>query len=366
MGFDRYIFFMYFAKTNYGKRQKMKKVVIKKPGGYSRLVIEETADVKPKKGEVLIETRACGVNFADCVIRMGLYRSAKEFVGWPITPGFEVSGVIAALGEGVELFSIGQQVIAITLFGGYTTHLVVSADQVFPMPEFLSFAEAAAIPTVFLTAYYALSALAHSKKGDRILVHSAGGGVGSALVQLGNLIGCRTTGVVGAAHKVEYVKSLGARNIIDKSSQNLWKEVEKVEPGGFDAIFDANGAESLKEDYRHLDLGGKLVIYGFHTMFSKGRGRPNWLKMLWYYLRTPRFNPLQMTNDNHSIMAFNLSYFLKKKSLLQQDVGVLLKWFQEGELKPPIVTTYPFENVIEAQRDLESGQTVGKLVLTSP
>ncbi len=342
----------------------MRKVVIDKPGSYDQLKIKEFPNPKPGKGQILIETRACGVNFADCLVRMGVYQSAKEFVGWPITPGFEVTGIVSELGEGVTKFKPGQKVIAITLFGGYASHIVVSEDQVFLLPDFLSFAEGASLPAVYLTAYYALFELAYPRKNNVLLVHSAAGGVGSTLVQFGKLAGCRVIGVVGASHKVDYVKSLGADAVIDKSSQNLWREAERLAPEGFDIILDANGAETLREDYKHLSSGGKIVVYGFHTMFSKNRGTPNWFKLFWEYLKTPRFNPLYMTSDNHSILAFNLSYLMKKKEILNEDIGIMLKWIQEGKVIPPIIKTYPLEQVAEAHRDLESGQTIGKLILT--
>lgn len=343
----------------------MKKIVIEKAGNYDRLQLQEFPTPKPGKGEILIETRACGVNFADCAVRMGLYRSAKEFVGWPITPGFEVSGIVTEVGEGVTKFAPGQKVIAITLFGGYSSYLVVPEDQVYPLPASLDFAAGAAIPAVFLTAYYALFELAHPRKGSIILVHSAAGGVGSTLVQFGKLAGCRVIGVVGASHKVDYVKSLGADAVIDKSSQDLWQEAKRLAPDGYDIILDANGVETLRQSYQHLCFGGKLVVYGFHTMFSKGRGTPNWFKLLWDYWRTPKFNPLSMTNDNHSVLAFNLSYLFKKKEILQEGLSVMLKWLEEGKAIPPKVSTYPLEKASEAHRALESGKTIGKLVLTT-
>lgn len=341
----------------------MKNIVIEKPGSYDRLAIKEYSTPNPGKGEVLIETRACGVNFADCVIRMGLYSSAKEFVGWPITPGFEVTGVVVGVGEGVTRFSLGQKVVAVTLFGGYTSHLVVPEDQILPLLDNLDFYQGAAIPAVSLTAYYALFQLAHPREGSTLLVHSAAGGVGTFLVQMGKIAGCHVIGVVGSPEKVEYVKSLGADAVIDKSSQNLWVEAKKLVPCGYDIILDANGVETLQKSYDHLCAGGKLVIYGFHSMFSKGRGRPNWFKLLWDYWRTPRFNPLYMTKDNHSILAFNLSYMFSKKGILNESLKAIFKWIQEGKLVPPVVKVYPLEKVAQAHRDLESGKTIGKLVL---
>lgn len=344
----------------------MKKIVIQKPGNYNQLRMVECPNPTPGPTEILVETHAAGVNFADCLVRMGVYQSAKEFVGWPITPGFEVSGIVRAVGEGITKFKVGQRVMALTLFNGYSTHVLAHEDKTFLLPEGIDFATGAAIPTIFLTAYYALFELGHPRKGSKILVHSAAGGVGSSLVQLAKIAGCYTVGVVGSSQKVDYVKKLGADVVIDKSTQKLWDEIRKTDPDGFDIILDANGIETLRESYNHLNLGGKLIIYGFHTMFSKGLGRPNWFKLIWDYLRTPRFNPLKMTNDNHSVMAFNLSYMLEKKEILLEAMSTLLSWIEEKKIQPPLVKTYQLEHVADAQRDLESGKTIGKLVLVMP
>ena len=184
-------------------------------------------------------------------------------------------------------------------------------------------------------------------------------------MQLAKIAGCFVIGVVGSSHKVEYVKSLGADAVIAKSSQNLWKEIERIAPKGCDIILDANGYETLKKSYEHLSLGGKLVVYGFHSMFTKGRGKPNWFKLFWDYLLTPRFNPLFMTSENRSVLAFNLSYLMKKKKLLEEMVAIILKWVQEGKIAPPVIKSYAFEDVARAHSDLELGNTIGKLVLVT-
>ena len=342
----------------------MKKVVIEKAGGYEQLKLQEFPDSVPGKGEVLIETKACGVNFADCLVRMGVYASARDLVGWPITPGFEVTGVITEVGKDVTKFKAGQEVIAVTRFGGYTTHLCVSEDYVFPMPRSLNFQSAVGIPAVFLTAYYALFELAHVRKNDKILVHSAAGGVGGALVQLGRIAECQVIGVVGSTHKVEAVKNFGASGVIDKSRQDLWAEAERFAPDGYDVVLDANGVQTLRQSYEHLGVGGgKLVVYGFHTMFTKGRGTPNYFKIVWDYLRTPRFDPLNMTTHNRSVLAFNLSYLFDKKELFQEAMTTILKLVEEKKIIPPPIKTYWLDDVGDAHFDLESGRTVGKLIL---
>jgi NADPH:quinone reductase-like Zn-dependent oxidoreductase len=179
----------------------MKKVVIHKPGGYRQLAIEQHPDPVPGPDEVLIAVSAIGVNYADCVTRMGLYASAKHYVGYPITPGFEVSGLVLKCGTQVTDLQEGAAVIAVTRFNGYASRLCVDRSQVFTKPQDLSFAMAAALPTVSLTAWYALQQAAHVQAGETLLVHSAAGGVGSMLVQMGKILGSRVVAVVGATSR---------------------------------------------------------------------------------------------------------------------------------------------------------------------
>ncbi len=341
----------------------MKKVVIDGPGGYDRLRLEDCADPKPAAGEVRIAVKHIGVNYADCVIRMGLYESAKKLVGWPITPGFEVTGVVDAVGQGVGDLKPGDAVLALTLFNGYASALVVPRAQVFAIPRGVDSAQAAGIPTVFLTAWFALHELAHVRKGERVLIHSAAGGVGTAAVQLASHAGARVTAVVGAAHKRKLPKELGAHQVIDKSGEDLWRAAERIAPEGYDVILDANGVSTLGGSYGHLAPLGRLVVYGFHSMMPKVGGRPNYLKLARDYLRTPRFNPLKLTADNRSVLAFNLSFVSRRTDLLVPAMENILRGFSEGWLKPPPVKRYPLAEVARAHADLESGQTIGKLVL---
>ncbi|MEZ4379815.1 MAG: medium chain dehydrogenase/reductase family protein [Nannocystaceae bacterium] len=343
----------------------MRKVVIHRPGAYERLRLEEHPEPTPGAGEVRICVAAIGVNYADCVVRMGLYASAKKYVGWPITPGFEVSGIVDAVGEGVDLGLIGAKVVGVTRFGGYATSVVVPAAQVFPIPAPLSLVQAAGLPTTFLTAHFAIHELAHPRPGATILVHSAAGGVGSSLVQIGKIAGCRVIGVVGATHKVAAAQALGADAVIDKSREALWEAARRHAPRGYEVICDANGVATLRDSFDHLAPTGKLVIYGFHTMLPRRGGKPKWLRLALAYLRTPRFSPLDLTGQNRSLMGFNLSYLFDRRDLLAASMREILGLVVRGELRSPAVTTYPMRAVAEAHRALESGQTVGKLVLVT-
>ena len=341
----------------------MRKVVVHRPGGHRRLTIEEYSDPEPGPGEIGVAVEAVGVGFADCLVRMGLYKSSRDQVGWPVTPGFEVAGRVESLGEGVEDLGVGDRVLAVTRFGGYASRIVVPRSQAFRVPEEISLVQAAAIPVAFLTAYYALLELAHPRGGETLLVHSAAGGVGGALCQLGRRADCRVVGVVGDGRKVEVARRFGAREVIDKSSEELWTAARALAPEGFDIVFDANGVETLAESYRHLASPGKLVVYGFHTMLDRGSQRPNPLKLLWNWWRTPKFDPLRMTNRNRSVLAFNLSYRFDELDLLREVMGDLLSWLREGSIQPPPLQTFPFGEVARAHEALESGRTVGKMVL---
>jgi len=240
---------------------------------------------------------------------------------------------------------------------------VLPADQVFALPHGLTMAQGAALPAVHLTAWYALHELAHPHAEDWVLVHSAAGGVGSALVQMARAAGCRVIGVVGAPHKVGHVQALGAEAVIDRSSEDLWAVVQAIAPGGCEVILDANGPETLADSYAHLAPTGKLVVYGFHGMLTRGRDRPSWPKLIRIWWRRPRFDPLQMTSSNHSVLAFNLSFLGERRALLIAGMRWLLAACARGDLRAPRVRTYPFDAVADAHRDLESGTTIGKLVL---
>jgi NADPH:quinone reductase-like Zn-dependent oxidoreductase len=343
----------------------MKKIVIERPGGYNRLKVKEFSTPTPQKDEVLIEVSAAGVNFADVFVRLGLYKSGKEFVGWPITPGFEFSGKVLQCGSEVSELAEGTPVFGVTRFGAYASHLCVPESQIFAIPENSPFRsdDWAAFPAVFMTAYHGLFHNIVLRPEMKILVHSAAGGVGGALLQLGKIAGCRMIGVVGAGHKAETALAYGADVVIDKSREGLWAKARKICPDGFDAVFDGNGPATLKQSYRHLAPSGKLVSYGFHSMLSIRWGVLNYFKLIYDYFRVPRFNPLNMTNDNKSLIAFNLSYLFHRTDLIEECARELMKWVAEGRIKAPPLQSYSYERVADAHRALESGKTVGKLIL---
>jgi NADPH:quinone reductase-like Zn-dependent oxidoreductase len=344
----------------------VKLISIAKPGGYERLRYVDAPDPKPGPGQVRVAVRAAGVNFADVVIRLGLYESAKKYVGWPITPGFELAGEVAELGEGVRDFRVGERVFGVTRFGGYASQICVPSSQLFRIPSALSFAQAATFPTVHLTAYYALRDVLRTRPGNIVLVHSAAGGVGLAALQMARADGLVPIGIIGSPSKREIALEYGASAVIDKSGQDLWAEVERLAPGGLHYVLESNGAETLRQSYAHLRPTGRLVVYGFTGMLSRGSAHPNWPKLAVDYLRTPSFHPLQLVDANKGVIGFNLSYLFEEQGLLTEAMTTMIRELGEtgtGALRPLPVTEFPMAEAGRAHEALQSGTTVGKLAL---
>lgn len=327
------------------------------------LAVERFTPAPPARGEVRIAVRAAGVNYADAIARMGLYEPAWRYAGWPLTPGFEVAGEIDALGDGVSDLAIGDRVLAVTRFGGYASHLVAPRERVFRLPARLSFEEGAGVPAVFLTAWWALFELAHVRAGQRILVHSAAGGVGGALLQLARDAGVESVAVVGRPEKLDAARALGAAHVVVRGERDMWKRLRAIAPKGYDVVLDATGPETLKQSYEHLASPGKLVVYGFHSMLSKTSGRPSPLRLVLGWLKTPRFDPLRMTAENKSVLAFNLAHLVEATGELHRAMNDLLARFEAGRITVLPTRAYPLERAGDAHRAIESGETVGKLVL---
>ena len=337
-----------------------KRIIVDKPGSYGVFRYDETPIDDPHPGEVQVEVKACGINFADVSVRLGLYRAAKDL--YPLCPGLEFAGVVKTTGSGVEGFMPGDRVFGACRFGGYTTVINAPVEHLWPLPRAWSFERGATFPVAYLTAYYALHHVGHLRESDRVLIHSAAGGVGIALLHLLKLNGNISVGVVGRSDKVDAAKEAGATFVIDKSTQDLWEKAAELSPEGYDIILDANGASTLKGSYEHLRPAGRLLIYGFASMFSHS-GRKNILKLLWYTLKTPRFNPFDLTGANKTISGFNLIYLFDKVDLFRDIMETLLSWDKEGQLPLAPITTFPFQDVVVAHKAIESGRSVGKLVL---
>lgn len=311
----------------------MRRIIVEKGGGLDALRLIEEPDPVPKDGETLVDVTHCGVNYADVIVRMGHYEAAKG--RYPITPGFEFAGRDQA----------GRRVFGVTFFGGYASR--IASRFVWGTPEGWSDEQAAGFPAVFLTAYHGLFNVAKVSKGETILIHSAAGGVGLALTRLARIAGCRTVGIASGGKPVE----TDARG-------TLWDGVDRAAPDGLDVIFDANGVTTPRPGFKRLKPGGRLVVYGFAEIVPKAAHNPSLLSLAWNWLRVPRFSPLEMTTTNRAVMGFNLAFLFGNPALTEAMDRLL-----EMKVKPLPTTVFPFERAADAHAALESGKTMGKLVL---
>ncbi|CAE8595568.1 unnamed protein product [Polarella glacialis] len=345
--------------------------LMKEFGGSQRISAPLTAALLPPD-MVVVGNKAFSVNYADICVRWGLYESALRYVGWPIVPGFDIAGEVEAAGA-ESGFSKGDRVFGCTLFGGYASRVVVPRRQLLRLPEGLSFETAAALPTIAATALHAVQLAGawpsslHLGSSRDALVHSAAGGVGDMLCQVLRLCGMRVVGVVGSKAKISSCK---ADVVIDKSSEDWAQSARRHAPGGFRAVFDANGVATLKQSYGLLGRNGRLIVYGFHSNLPKCDGglgmlSPlSWLQMSLDLMRTPHFDPMFLTLDSKAVLGFNLSFFAEEHELLAQYFAQIGEWIASGKIKAPPVRSFGLDGVREAHNALTSGNSVGKMVVT--
>src|SRR4029079_5277996 len=237
----------------------MRAVVLTGHGGPEVLQVQERPDPPVGPGEVRIAVKAAGINFADTMARVGLYPDAPTP---PCVLGYEVAGEVESVGDGVEGFSVGDRVIAGSRFGGQASMVTVPADQAFPLPEGWSFEQGAAFPVNYATAFVALVMMGGIRKGDRVLIHAAAGGVGISATQIAR---ARETEIFGtaSASKHDAIRAQGVDHPIDARSQDFEQEISRLTGGeGVDLIMDATGPTNFRKDYRLLRQGGKLIMYG--------------------------------------------------------------------------------------------------------
>ncbi len=335
----------------------MRQVWITQVGGPEVLQVKEAPDPEAKSGQVRIRVQAAGINFADLLARQGLYPDAPKL---PAVVGYEVAGIIDQVGAGSG-FKKGDRVGAITRFGGYSDTVVVPKEFVFPLPTKLSFEEAAAIPVNYLTAWLMLVHQGNVKKGDKVLIHAAAGGVGQAALQICRWRGAEVFGTASAG-KHARLKELGVEHCIDYHKQDFEAEVKKITSGrGVEIILDAVGGESYKKSYRSLSSLGKLMMFGVSS-FSPGESR-SLLTVAKGFLAMPSFKPIPLMNENRGVMGFNLGHLWDRRDLLNRSLVEILELVASGVFKPLVDRSFPLEKAGEAHAYLHAHKNFGKVVL---
>ncbi|MFQ5771815.1 MAG: zinc-binding dehydrogenase [bacterium] len=202
------------------------------------------------------------------------------------------------------------------------------------------------------------------KKGEKVLIQAAAGGVGTAAIQLSQIFDAEIFATCGSDAKVEFLEKMAVQHVMNYQIHDFESEIRRInQGGGVDLIMDSVGGATFRKGYRLLNPMGRLVIFGLGNMMPSGR-RPNWLKLAYQYLTLPRFNPFDMMPDNKTIAAFHLAYMFDYEQQFQTAFDQLLQWANEGKIRPVINKTFPFENAAEAQIYLQSRKSIGKVILT--
>jgi NADPH:quinone reductase-like Zn-dependent oxidoreductase len=331
----------------------MRAVVITKHGGPAVLDVREQPDPAIAPGQVRIQVAAAGINFADVMARMGLYADAPKT---PCVVGYEVAGTILELGEGVDGLVPGQRVFAGTQFGGYASQVVVPACDVVALPAELSFEQGAAIPVNYGTAWAALIGYGNLQPGERVLVHSAGGGVGIAATQIAKRSGAEVYGTASPGKHARIVE-LGVDHALDYTKSGWEQGLPK-----FDVILDAVGGRSFRTSYSLLRAGGRLVAFGASSVVSGER--KNVVTALRAVARMPRFNMIKQMSESKAVIGLNMLSLWKDRGTLEPWIAPLQAMLDDGTVKPVIAGDFSFEDAGAAQTMIVERRNLGKVVLT--
>jgi NADPH:quinone reductase-like Zn-dependent oxidoreductase len=339
----------------------MRAVVITRHGGPEVLQVQERPDPVPGPGEVLIDVKASGINFADLLARMGLYPDAPPL---PAVVGYEVAGTVAALGPGVEGWAVGDRVLTPVLFGGYASKAVAPAAGLARLAGAMSFAQGAALPVNYATAYHLLNHMGALKPGETVYIGAAAGGVGLAAVDLVLAGGGRPIGHASES-KHAFLRERGVTDLIGREEAAL-AGVKRLTGGrGVDLYLDAEGGPGLRDAYAALAPGGRLLMFGVSSLAPGSRR--NILTALAGLMRMPRFKPVDLMNDNKGVLGVNMNTLGKAApELMVRHMQALMALYERGALRPHVDAEFPPERAAEAHQLIHDRKNRGKVVIAWP
>lgn len=314
--------------------------------------IEEIQLPEPKSGEVRVKVLATSAAFTDVMIRRGKYPGIKQKP--PFAPGYDLVGVIDKLGEATNRFEVGQRVADLTVTGAYSEYICLPESLLTPVPDALDSAEAVSLVLSYVTAYQMLHRIAKVKLGQRILIHGAGGAVGTAVIQLGTLLGLEIYGTASKS-KHKLISGLGATPI-DYQTQDFVERINALTSDGVDACFDPIGGNNLKRSFGVLRQSGILVSYGFYNaVMGKGGSIPlDFLRLkLWNMLPNGR------STTFYSIAALRQ----KQPAWFSKDLTNLFDLLAQRKIKPIIDRRMPLSEARQAHELIENSKVWGKIVL---
>lgn len=323
---------------------RMKAIRVEEFGEPEVLGYEDAERPEPSMGEVLVEVRSIGVNFADTMRRRNQYVIRQEL---PFVPGSEVAGVVVELGEGVEGVSVGDRVVSLVGEGAYAEYALASSQALIPIPDDLDFDTAAAIPLQGLTAYHILKTSGQLKEGESVLVHAAAGGVGTLAVQMAKLMGASPViATASSQEKLDLAKDLGADVLIDYTEEDWPEKVREATGGnGADVVLEMVGGDFVQKNLRCMNAWGRMVVFG---AASGDLGT---------------LSPMDLLRKNHSIVGFFLPQVMSRPDLFIPSLQEMMGWISSGKVRLTLGGSYKLENAEQAHSDLEGRRTTGKIVL---
>jgi len=335
----------------------MRQIWITKAGAPEVLQVKEAPDPEPGDGDVRIRVRAAGINFADLMARVGLYPDAPKI---PCVVGYEVAGVVDAVGKAVTRVAVGDRVFGMPKFGGYTDTLVLPAEQAFRMPTAMSFEEAAALPVVYLTAHHMMLYTGNLRRRSKVLVHSAAGGVGLAAIQLAKTRECEIFGIASKS-KHEFLRAQGCHHPIDHEADYA-AEVRRLTNGrGVDLVLDPVGGPSWTTGYDLLAPAGRLVAFGLSA--AAGGKTRSLLHAIGQVVRIKSWKPDKLMSDNKEIAGVNMGHLFGEIAMLTEQFESLIAMYEAGQIKPHVDRTFPFSEAAAAHHYLHERKAKGKVLL---
>ncbi|MEP1094206.1 MAG: NADPH:quinone oxidoreductase family protein [Cyclobacteriaceae bacterium] len=327
-----------------------------KSGKPEVLKIVELSDPTPGENEVKVKIVCIGINYAEILSRKGQYRWAPKR---PYVPGMEAYGVVVEIGKNVSRFAVGEKVIVGQQYGGYAEFACVAEHLCFPAIASFSPEENAAYLVNFMTAWVALKKLCRVESEERVLIHAAAGGVGTAAVQIAKALGCHVFGTASKMEKLNLIKKLGADMAINYTTQDFYEEIVK-EGGKVDCVLEVVGGDVFKKSLELLNPFGRMAVIGFASINLK-----KWNPVSWWqtWKAAPKVQLIEMSKRSQGIYASHIGYLTDNTKVIAEIWDELEIFVQEHQLRPIVGKTFDFEDLPSAHRYMESRESVGKIVV---
>jgi NADPH:quinone reductase-like Zn-dependent oxidoreductase len=339
------------------------RIVVTHYGGPDELRIVEEECPEPKQGEARVRVLAAGVSLPDLMMREGIHPETPRL---PFTPGWDLVGVVDGLGDGTSGIELGQRVAALPISGAYAEFVCLPQRALVPVPPGLDPGEAVSLILNYVTAYQMLHRSAKVRPGQRVLIHGASGGVGSALLQLGRLVGLEMYGT-SSSRGASVVSDLGGTPI-DYQHQDFVEEIHRLTGDGVDVVFDGLGGTNIWRSRKALRSGGRVVAYGLTASLrggrlasgrSGGRHRFRPVAIFGLYIAASWLLP-----GRKRVVPYSIQWLERlRPELFRQDLTTLFDLLEQQGIKPLIARRFPLAEARQAQELLGQGNLVGKIVL---